>query len=251
MKDIEQLFKEKLQHQQVTPPADTWEKLEGAWQQKEHKKKGGWLWLAASIALLLASGGVFYLNYYRPQANTSIAIDLPDTSRTGEAIALQAPKVPDETLEEQENVIAETSLDVAREEQTTVADKKVSEEPDPELAQQSLTPEQIHLPEPLAQIEAVQPEVIPHSVPTHINLPDQTLLAEASTNSKPKVTIIYKSGRTNSPVEEEETKNPLEKAVSFLNNIKENGVGFSELRSAKTELLTKAFSNKREPMSAE
>jgi hypothetical protein len=104
--------------------------------------------------------------------------------------------------------------------------------------------------QPVARLELNSlREMTPKSKPM---LEQKTLIAVAETpvEQNPTVTIIYKSGNGEKK-EETTTKNPLTKAADFLANIKENGVGFSELRSAKSEIISKAFSSKRDPMSAE
>lgn len=253
MKDIEQLFKEKLQQQAVSPPGDTWDKLEDAWQQKEHKKKGSWLWLAASIALLLTLGTVFYMHYDQIQSNAPVAVELPDSSKSGEQVAIDIPKAADgDTSEELTVRDTDSGLDQEVEVTKKIEKPTISEELSPEMAQRSSTPNEVEIPEPLAHIETMQLADAFSAEPSIIERPKPGLLADASTDVKPKMTIIYKSGSSSASDEEEaETRNPLEKAVGFLNNIKENGVGFSELRSAKSELLSKAFSNKREAMPAQ
>jgi len=104
--------------------------------------------------------------------------------------------------------------------------------------------------QPVARLDVNLPkEMAPKPQPM---LQQNSLVAVTETpiENTPTVTIIYKSG--GGEVKEENTNmNPLAKAANFLASIKEKGVGFSELRSVKSEIISKAFSGNREPMPAE
>lgn len=252
MKDIEDLFKQKLQHHPVAPPADTWEKLQASWQQKERKKKGGWLWLAASVALLLMLGGAFYLGYDATNSVEPIAIELPAQWEANDATVPPAPHIANEGQKEVAVIIPEVERAESEKAEPVV-------QKDVQTPQRNAELEEMLVIEQLAKVEATAPLEVTASEPIIYQLPEEPLIAEVSdilkSPAKPTVTIIYKSGgmvqESVQETEAPEDRKPLEKALAFFTNIKENGVGFSELRSAKSELISKAFSNKREPMSAE
>lgn len=61
------------------------------------------------------------------------------------------------------------------------------------------------------------------------------------------VTIIYKPGGQRAKANPSDSETGLfAKTLSFLGDVKENGIGYSELRSAKSELVDQVFSRKGE-----
>jgi len=241
MNDIEKLFKDKLQHHPVTPPAEVWETLQSSLQQQQRKKRAGWWWMAASITLLATVGAFFYLN------------NQPTVLPKGSEIANNPAAVqPVEPIQSQ-------SPSAEFQDDSTAPIATIRPQP---LSAKAATPvSSVSMPSTyvVKKVERMQPitrlelnsleETTLKSKPM---LLQNSLVAVAQTPDEdtPTVTIIYKSG--GGEVKEENTnKNPLAKAANFLASIKENGVGFSELRSAKSEIISKAFSGNREPMPAE
>ncbi|MEM9671000.1 MAG: hypothetical protein ACFB15_27700 [Cyclobacteriaceae bacterium] len=243
MNDIEKLFKEKIQHYPVTPPAEVWETLQDSLQQQRQKKKAGWWWMAASIVLLATAGAFFYLNNQptvlpesRGIANNPVVVQPveplksispgsdteSEVNHTAPLATVQPKLLPVETTESSVAVVAQTTRVINN-------------------------PERMR---PVARLDISPLEEENTSINPMLQPKNLIAIAKMPVESTPTVTIIYKSG--GEEVKEENTnKNPLTKAANFLASIKENGVGFSELRSAKSEIISKAFSSKRDPIPAE
>ncbi|WKN40547.1 hypothetical protein [Tunicatimonas pelagia] len=234
MNDIEKLFKEKLSQHPVAPPPGVWEKLERTQVQK--KKKGAWWWMAASVVFLLLAGVTFVFTQQPTTTNDTVAIELPKVgSETLETVTAKMPKPLPKNLPK---VIEPTPVAETRLATTVITQKTDPEESTAEIVQR------------LASIDKVKTTSPQEPQYTVNQLPETDLIADASARAKTAVTIIYKSGKADESVEEE-PKKPLRKAIAFLADIKYGGVGFSELRSAKSEIISKAFTNKREPMAGE
>lgn len=245
MKDIEKLFKDKLQHHREAPPEESWEKLQELWNDnRKPKRRIGW-WLAASISVVAMLSGLFYQtgHHMGQQSSDRIAIEISNISRSTpyekvvpKEVDMVKPPRPNQTLDLATNGLVEVAS----------APSSVNKMPDTENA---YSVKQLPVVERIEVDYQEKHDYLATSDPAQLPLPT---LAHAPTSTKPSVTIIYKSGETETSVKKiSGSVNPLEKAVSFLANIKENGVGFSELRSAKSELFSKAFSNDREETPAE
>ena len=231
MDDIEKLFKEKLAQHTVAPPPQVWEQLE----QAQEKKKGAWWWMAASVAILLLAG-VALVFTQQSTINDTVAIDLPSIqSETPDLPTIEMLKPLPKHLP---NVAGPAVAAKITPSVTTISSTSTSQ-----AAEVNTTT----YPATLAKIETISPVVSQSSLD---QLPQTLLVAEATVPPRTTVTIIYKSGKADDSATEEHKK-PLKKAFAFLADLKEGGVGFSELRSAKSEIIYKAFSSKREPMAAE
>ncbi|MEM6842806.1 MAG: hypothetical protein AAF632_11315 [Bacteroidota bacterium] len=235
MNDIEKLFKEKLAQHPVAPPPGVWEQLQQA--QAAKQQKGGWWWVAASVALLFSLGSIFLLNH-RPDSSTDrVAIEL-DFAESQQPLA-QLPPVPSVKKE------------------AVVEKQAVYEQPErisrPDVMERNLEPEQAIEPiVPSVTLAKIEPTVpgegtFQLSGPVLTEALPELAIAQVSMPERQSITIIYKSGSK----EKTESKKPLEKAFAFLAQVKEGEVGFSELRSAKSEIIAKAFSSKPEPMLSE
>ena len=239
MNDIEKLLKDKLQHHSVTPPAEVWETLQDSLQQQQ-KKKAGWWWIAASIALLATIGAFFYLNNY-PTV-------LPESSGIANKPAVVEPiepESPNSVTEFQDNSTTPIAMVQSKPLQAELTESSTSA-----AVQTTGVVTKVERMKPVVRLDVNSFEVQTSSPKSLLQQKALIAVAEATVERTPTVTIIYKSGR-GEVKEEKTTKNPLKKAASFLASIKENGVGFSELRSAKSEIISKAFSSKRDPMPAE
>lgn len=246
MSDIEKLFKEKLAHHSVAPPPDVWDKLQAAQQQEDSQKKGAWWWVAASVAMLLTLGGIFLLNDRSTEPGEQVAIETSTIPEVTEPSAPEAPTSSVESFQDQSTPSEVAALESNDESKKSLNQVSVESTSDDEPVNK------VDRPDPIAKIEA-GPLVEENSwKPANYSLPQETISTEAIALAQeaPTVTIIYKSGKSKE-VKSTETKRPFGKAATFLANIKENGVGFSELRAAKSEIISKAFSNRREAMPAE
>ncbi len=234
MDDIEKLFKEKLAQHPVVPPPGVWEKLQQT--QVQEKKKGAWWWIAASVALLLLAGVAFIFTQQTTTSSDTVAAELPRVQP--EVPKLAAEDMPKPLLKRIPKTVE--SIPIVKVLSPTTA---VSQTSAPERSQIEVT-------QHLASIDKVETTSPPEYQPKLDQLPQAAQIVDALVQPKTTVTIIYKSGKADDEMIEE-TKKTFKKAFAFLADIKEGGLGFSELRSAKSEIISKAFSNKREPMAAE
>ena len=78
--------------------------------------------------------------------------------------------------------------------------------------------------------------------PTMASSPESSPVAQRRT-----ITVIYKPGGQRAKAKPSASETGLfAKTLSFLDDVKENGIGYSELRSAKSELVDQVFSRKSE-----
>ncbi|MEM9832529.1 MAG: hypothetical protein AAF944_17985 [Bacteroidota bacterium] len=236
MNDIEKLFKEKLAQHPVAPPPGVWEQLQQA--QAAEEREGGWWWIAASVALFLLLGSVFLINYRSIAPANSVATEL----KSGED-QKAVEKISPVPLAE-EKVIAKVQTTPLEKIKSIPVANEVRKNSELKLPVEAV---EIKRPTTLAKLNPTIPKTTEYDLPKLVQvLPDQAI-AQALGKANQSVTIIYKSGT----VKKSEPNRPLEKAFAFLTNVKEGGVGFSELRSAKSEIISKAFSNKQESMPTE
>ncbi|MGB3588683.1 MAG: hypothetical protein WBA23_19200 [Tunicatimonas sp.] len=234
MDDIEKLFKEKLAQHPVAPPPGVWEKLQQT--QVQEKKIGAWWWMAASIALLLLAGAAFIFTQQPPTTNDKVAIVLPKIQ--SKIPKLASEDMPKPLLKHTPETVAAIPQAEVLSPTATVSQVPASEKSQTRATQRLVSIDKIETTSP----QEYQPKVNP--------LRPAARIADVSVQPKTAVTIIYKSGKVDNEAIEEPNR-PLKKALTFFADIKEGGVGFSELRSAKSEIISKAFSSKREPMAAE
>ena len=236
MNDIEKLFKENLAQHPVAPPLGVWEQLQQA--QAADERKRGWWWIAASVALFLLLGSVFLLYYQSISPANPVATELrvEDDQKSVEEIR--------PTPLAEEKVTAKEQTTSPKKMESIPVKSEVRKTPKLKLPVEVV---KIKRPVTLAKLNATVPQAMESDLPKLVQaLPDQAIAQTLGEESQ-SVTIIYKSGTA----KKSEPNRPLEKAFAFLTNVKEGGVGFSELRSAKSEIISKAFSNKQESMPAE
>ena len=253
MNDIEKLS-EKLRNHTVAPPPVAWQTLAQGLHQKRRKKRVAYWWVAAAVALL----GV---------AITWIGLENQNlVPRVAQQTVTDSVAVNKEALvADNQDVIEDIDIDSKGElklvtETSSKHPSAVSEvsEVEPSLLSDELS---INIPSPSPLVAGkketrVIEEMKADSEQSTARQP--TLIVEASRyrKSAPKtdtlqaeeevmthgsaVTIIYQPN----PATLAEKKSLGEKIDRTLTFLEEHGIGYSELRSAKSDLVDKLFSGK-------
>ncbi|MEO0330661.1 MAG: hypothetical protein AAF223_03100, partial [Bacteroidota bacterium] len=217
-------------------PPGVWKQLQQA--QAAEERKGGWWWVAASVALFLLLGSVFLINYQSVSPANSIATELK-VKKDQKAVEEVSP-VPSA----EEEMVVKAQVTPPKQIESLPVKNEVGKSTELKLPMELV---KIKRPVTLAKLNSTIPKTTKSDLPKLVQASPDQLIAQTSDEANQSLTIIYKSGATKKSA----SNRPLEKAFAFLNNVKERGVGFSELRSAKSEIIYKAFSNKQESMPAE
>lgn len=233
MKDIENLFEEKLKNHKVTPAPQSWDKLQ---QQMQGGTKKGmvpmYAWRAAAVILLLA--GAFlardvYVNEEKTKPATNMAQQqqIQHIERHQDDIS-NAEVAKDDLLQESPQAVA---LPQTKEVQKTATPVHQTINKLADVSQAEPQPVLALIPKVASQQAHRLSGVTDGRM---ITVSDPAFVA-ASEKHMP-VKIIYK-GEAPDEVEHKDFR-----AFAFLDHLKTSGLSFSELRQAKNELVAKAFS---------
>lgn len=240
MKDIEKLFEEKLKKHQVVPPAQRWEKLHEQLHGKQKKLTMLYWKIAASILVFMGAVVVAYV-YLDGDSQPSRAISdntvqqaLPETKTEDTSSG------KDNKAEERESISVEQQPAITEEEEG--ASDWIKKEKLPP-ATNAVREEKVGtetLPDPyfLAEVPKIQ-SATAHALATREQAENPAAVIPAPLHEdNPPIKIIYKGAKP------QEKNSTLEKTLAFLDHLKSTPISFSELRQAKDELITRAFSFK-------
>lgn len=235
MKEFDKIFSEKLYHHKTTPPADLWGAMDEALDREQNKKKKIVFWrVAAAIALLLVAGSLFWVNQ-----------DAPSPVQLSEENASSLESVQPVAPRQQDALASEEEREVSREMEERVPKQTESVSESPATIPHQYAEAKAETPKGATSVDEVSP-VTNRALPPELEKinPRQPTLAELSSDqpatlaalpqNSERVTIIYRPGE---PLEKAEKGKPLE----VLADIKNTGITFAEIRSAKSELLAKVF----------
>ena len=252
MNDIEKLS-EKLRNHTVTPPPEAWQTLAQGLHQKRRKKRVAYWRVAAAVMLL----GV---------AITWLGLENQNlVSRVAQQVVTDSVAVSKELLIADNQVVTKDA-DIDSESElksvTETPNKHPSAMPAVSDVEPSLLSDELSIkipsPSPLAtgkketrvieevnidseQSTAQQPTLIVEASRYRKSTPGaDTLQAEEEIVSGSAVTVIYQPN----PATLAEKKSLGEKIDRTLTFLEEHGIGYSELRSAKSDLVDKLFSGK-------
>lgn len=238
MKNFDHKFSEKLYNHKTSPPADLWEKLDGSLEAERNQKKRFLYWrVAAAVTFLLLTTGVVWYNIDRTiSIENTVVADYEE-----EPVQELAPEKPNELAYEQQTG---SSVNVTQEQ------KPVAVDPPPvvEREQKSFSPasnpndrltagEKVNPTSDQAAtdarikvglLEPVKPSLL--AVERH----ESDYTASLPITNAP-VTIIFKPGSKADKLPE------MNKPLELLADLKNSSFSFSEIRSAKSELLAKVF----------
>lgn len=237
MKDIEKLFKEKLKNHQVVPPAQSWEKLHEQLHAKQKKLTMLYWKIAASILVFVGAVVVAYVYLggdsqpSRVISDNTVQQALPGTKRE------DTPSGKDNKAEERENISVEKQPAIEEEASDRIKKEKLPP------AINAIREEKVDnetLPDPyfLAEVPKIQSATV-HALATKEQAANLASVIPAPLHEdNPPIKIIYKGAKP------QEKNSTLEKTLAFLDHLKSTPISFSELRQAKDELITRAFSFK-------
>ncbi|GAA0893075.1 hypothetical protein GCM10009122_27540 [Fulvivirga kasyanovii] len=273
-RELDNLFKTKLEDLERKPSANAWERIQAGKQKK--KGKGVWFYagIAAAIVLLAAFTGVLLLN--NETEDTTIANLEESTKGQERAINTESPLASDK--KEKEPEVPEGQKNNARPEASgTIAspsqqagdtdnfiahsdrnkDKKGSNNKKPlengssgvETYNNFNTPTKVE--NTSVEIQNEKPETGEEEIKI-LDSHATNSTTVASTNQQPEaqdkgqtITFNIEDFKTAAAVakaeEKEEKRSPLKKVVDFAKNLKEGDAGLGELREAKNELFALNF----------
>lgn len=242
MKDIDKLFSDKLYNHKTPPPANLWDQMDGALEaEQRQKRKVLWWRVAAAVTFILMTSGLLWLQMDQDKTEivaetTNQAPELPmeQPEIDSEKIApmAQATEPADTEPRNQPKQIKEQTLESLKSDNTTGStQKEAGKETVPQLAEGRSVKDgndQSELPE----IKPLSPE------PVQLESQRLALLETEVAQSPSTVTVIYKPGqKTQGRVKQQDLNKPIE----LLSDLKNNKISFSEIRSAKSDLLAKVF----------
>lgn len=257
-KELDNLFKSKLENLEKTPSADAWSKIQAQSQQK----KPVWLWMrvAAAILLLLVSGIVVW-NFTRneiPTNDTLVANDTkPESTITEDTIIANS-------VEQSAEVEQYALIDPQTEDKTQVREIESNSLPKqhnkvkPQLAEnnnamaQKNTAEEV-LPEVNEIIEQSSTEtLIAENNKSDATIENKTASEQQATEGTTlvfniedfkKVEVAANASETESNTETDEPKKGINKVLNLMKELKSDA-GIGDLREAKNEIF--AFNFKKE-----
>ncbi len=274
MNDIEKNFQESLQHHEVAPPPAVWDQLSASLVQKR-KRKAVWYWRAAAAVTLLLLGTGTLITLLRSEPAEKVVRQQqrsPAPRQEESSVALA------ERTEATDSVPAAAPSSAGQVASSVMADQKRVAEVEQAISDEyqqvdARLSQPIHIPAqspnvPSAQepeslrVAALQPTVpkvtsapLPTTpanevLPSAKVQPDRSATEElASSDPLPTdvvqrrtVTVIYKPGnRASEIIQADQNDKFFSKTLSFLEDLKKNGLAFSELRSAKSDLINNVF----------
>lgn len=280
MNDIEKNFQESLRHHEVAPPPAVWDQLNTNLVQKRKKKAVYWRVAAAVTLLLLGTGTLIMLLRSEPpvkivsqqdQSSASnpeeSAVALSERAAAMDSVAIVAPssagQVASSVMADQKRVAEEEEQQPLSDEyqqvdarlsqstETAAQSPNVPSAQEPEghrvAVLQPIVPEVTNTPLPTTPVNEILPsvEVQLDRSPTE-ELASSDAPPTAAVAQRRTVTVIYKPGnRLPKATETNQNDKFLSKTLSFLEDVKKNGLAYGELRSAKSELIDNVFSRDR------
>ena len=253
-KDLDNLFKNKLEEFGKAPSRDLWADIDK--QLPQNKKKGGYWFMsiAASIIILIAIGLGFYLN-----DNTEVKIETIAKNEESTVKDLTQP------VDEENDLIEELPVEKeVKKSDTNTIEKEESQPTKPSvkpLTTKSI-PSTIHHEELVAEKTEEKKEEIPQEQMNEVIQLDQTENIAANekidaTNEKEKASTNKQAGNTltfdindlgkkevvasNNTEEEVKKQSKLKQLYNIAKDIKEGESGLSDLREAKNELFAMNF----------
>lgn len=235
MKNFDHKFSEKLYSHKTRPPADLWDKLDSSLDDERQEKKKLLYWkVAAAVIFLLLAGSVVWFNVdstsgadktiiaeekvkpvqkFIPEKQNTLALQLPDNvpNATDDHTPLAVDHLPVNVVEPKNHVRSRTSNDML------VANEKNDPNKDQIDVRTAI--------KPLEPVKPGIPEIERQELATIASLPKTT----------DPVRIIFKPGNESDKIQE------INKPLELLSDLKNSSISFSEIRSAKSELLTKVF----------
>lgn len=237
MEDFDNIFSEKLYNHKTAPSSDLWGAMDEALDREQRNKKKIIYWrVAAAVLLLMVAGGLLWINDNSATMPAEMSKVNEASSETVEALkpekydalALESATgnpLPDK--EEQANHVATPTPDTSVKfvEQVESEDAGRTDQPD---IVQNKNPDRDNVEKTdLEKIQPLQPALADLEA-------DQPAFLAAIPEYPETVTIIYKPGEGKAKVE-------MGKPLEMLADIKNGGISFAEIRSAKSELLAKVF----------
>lgn len=261
-KELDRLFRQKLEPMEVTPSAGAWQQLEAGLQHKKQKQKKLWAYvsgIAAALLLLLGTWGAFeYSQQLLPAEQMAETNSNPGTTGTTattpqqqELVQRKHPQEPEEAVKIKEITEDKTQAVAAEQDPAKKVARKKQNLPEGTETQ----------PQALAVTEPQRQEVKKASLPTRA-IESKAMESEAlAVNETPKileesfplmeeVVISYRADEEPDattalaatdieaePVREKEIS--ARKILGFFKKVTDNGAtGLAELREAKNELLS-------------
>ena len=240
MKDIEKLFSDKLAHHEVVPPPGHWDALAETLQRKRRRQKAGYRWVAA--VLLLIGAAVGFVRLGQPSAKSSLTQEVSEEKNiTSESTTLPTESLArasaDQSVMTHQIPVAVPNIrsvapQTVEEIQPVVKERPIAVMPDiKEITQ-----------EPISSTPATAPRTLVVDASRYKKVKTDHLLPAASPAAVAPVTVIYQPNpsvlaKSNSLGQR------IDKTLTFIG---EHGIGFSELRSAKSNLMDKVFSKEKQ-----
>lgn len=242
MKDIEKLFEDTLKNHKVVPPAHTWEKLHHHLHGKQRKLKLLYWKIAASVVLVI--GAVVAISVFLDGQSVQPSIVVLENTiqdQLPENKTYEEPSNEGNKVEKLENTSSEQQQPIAKAKKESAKQVKKTKLPTVTDSEKKQETEDLSKPAFLATVPTVQPNTV-QSLKLSGNVTenhDLTRITLVSLDDKnPPMKVIYKGANP------QEKNTSLEKTFAFLDHLKSTNISLSELRQAKDDLITKAFSSK-------
>ena len=233
---IDRLFREKLDHLEVTPSADSWSQVEKS---IRPKKTPLVYWIAASVTLFVISW------ILRPE--TSQTSSLPMVSDASHPVNQQSPDFILPVIERKEDNKASKTIDKAKtvdsnrtetriEQQFAVNESKKEETETTEI----IVPEHEEMDNGTAVAEIEEP-VAPEEAAD-----EATAFAEKPVYSSVKITYIASSKKeTKEEIQKNDSTGVLKKFIAFTGKI-DPGNMLADMKTAKDNLFNGGLKNKKD-----
>ena len=251
MKDIDKLIEEKLAQHEVVPPAAAWDALAAALQQKRRQRRIAFWWAAAALLVVGVSTILIVGSDKDRDTGTPVVQESPLVPRP---LALdQGPSTGVASVPDREVVPISQSL---VSEQMSAVESPTSAETNLLETSAPARSEALPVTTPPVLTERTEPPVSASARETKAR--KTTWVVNASryrkdTATQPpneptrpsEVTVIYQPNPS-ALAKKRSLGQRIDKTLTF---IQDHGIGFSELRSAKSELVDKVLS-REEPNQA-
>ncbi|WP_421764445.1 hypothetical protein [Ekhidna sp.] len=223
--NIDRLFREKLDHLEVTPTANAWSQVE---KQIRQKKTPVIYWVAASVSLLLISWIVW--PSFQNQAFTPIAGEVSHPVYQG-APEFVVPVLEQNNKKEEKAKPVQVQRDVIP--PTQFAKNKASKEQE---IMEELPLVEVDSKTTVAEAEIEKPLIIDEVI-EQLNKPEFRAV---------KITYIASAGNNSSTqVQKSDSTGALKKFIAFAEKIDPGDV-LADIKTAKDNLLNGGFKNKKD-----
>ena len=238
MNDIEKLFSEKITHHEVAPPPDAWDTLSETLRQNRRRRM--WYWSAAAVLLLLGAtlSGILLMQPPTETTLTQLPTNVPGPVEKVEPLPADTDEAFPVAVKEMLRLPA-AGLDEVSSQERPVA-----------LVNERTVVKSASVPVTETKEDAIESD--------HASTSSQTLVVDASRYKNPtsddtvsraeslpdpsSVTVIYQPNQS-TLAKKNSLGQRIDKTLTF---IEDHGLGFHELRSAKSNLLEKVFSKEKE-----